>query len=130
MSLFLRRSISESSEQLQRSPSLASIRENGSSDSWSTIENEEDQQDKRSAKSGELNISSVKLVGNKSLLLSVIRQIISELDCYELEIIKCVRQFVSQQKSSVEVFTLTVLLRMSSRPNILAKLEESFQYSS
>lgn len=53
MSLFLRRSISESSEQLQRSPSLASIRENGMSDSWSTIENEEDRQEKRSAKSGE-----------------------------------------------------------------------------
>lgn len=56
MSLFLRRSISESSEQLQRSPSLASIRENGMSESWSTIETVEDEQEKRSAKNGELTI--------------------------------------------------------------------------
>lgn len=56
MSLFLRRSISESSEQLQRSPSLASIRENGSPDSWSTHENDDDRQDKRSAKNGKLQL--------------------------------------------------------------------------
>jgi hypothetical protein len=55
MSLFLRRSMSESSEQLQRSPSLASIRENNSPDSWSTIENEDDKQDKRSAKNGKFS---------------------------------------------------------------------------
>lgn len=59
MSLFLRRSISESSEQLQRSPSLASIRENNSPDSWSTIENEDDKQDKRSAKNGEFKFEFI-----------------------------------------------------------------------
>lgn len=41
MSLFLRRSVSESSENLPRSPSLASIRETGSSDSWSTHDGED-----------------------------------------------------------------------------------------
>lgn len=46
MSLFLRRSLSERSENLQRSPSLASIRENDSSDSWSTHENADDRNDR------------------------------------------------------------------------------------
>lgn len=47
MSLFLRRSISESSENLQRSPSLASIRErSNSTDSWSTHETKEDRDGK------------------------------------------------------------------------------------
>lgn len=46
MSLFLRRSLSESSENLPRSPSLASIRENGSPDAWSTHENVDDRDEK------------------------------------------------------------------------------------
>lgn len=50
MSLFLR-SISVSSENLTRSPSLASIRER--SDSWSTHENESDRNEKIQQKFGE-----------------------------------------------------------------------------
>lgn len=46
MSLFLRRSLSESSETLQRSPSLASIREGGSADSWSTHEGADDRDER------------------------------------------------------------------------------------
>lgn len=49
--LFVRRSISESSENLTRSPSLSSIREH--SNSWSTHENEDDRKEKISRKSGE-----------------------------------------------------------------------------
>ena len=51
MSLFLRRSVSESSENLPRSPSLASIREGNSSDSWSTLENTDDRNDQIQRKS-------------------------------------------------------------------------------
>ena len=46
MSLFLRRSLSESSENLPRSPSLASIREDGSNDSWSTHEGPDDRNER------------------------------------------------------------------------------------
>lgn len=56
MSLFLRRSISESSENLNRSPSLASIREQNSSDSWSTHENDEERNEKISGKNGKSKI--------------------------------------------------------------------------
>lgn len=52
-SLFVRRSLSESSENLTRSPSLASIREQNSTDSWSTHENDEDRNEKVLKKVGE-----------------------------------------------------------------------------
>jgi hypothetical protein len=51
-SFFVRRSLSESSENLTRSPSLASIRE---SDSWSTHENDDDRNEKIQKKNGESN---------------------------------------------------------------------------
>ena len=53
MSIFVR-SVSESSENLTRSPSLASIREHNSTDSWSTHENDEDRNEKIQNKIGEL----------------------------------------------------------------------------
>lgn len=54
-SLFFRRSISESSESiLTRSPSLASIREQNSTDSWSTHENDDDRNERVLSKIGEL----------------------------------------------------------------------------
>jgi len=51
MSLFLRRSVSESSENITRSPSLTSIRENV--DSWSTHENDDNRNDRIQNKIGE-----------------------------------------------------------------------------
>lgn len=51
MSLFLRRSVSESSENITRSPSLTSIRENA--DSWSTHEHDDDRNDKIQNRTGE-----------------------------------------------------------------------------
>lgn len=51
MSLFLRRSVSESTENLPRSPSLASIRETNSLDSWSTHENVDDRNEQIQRKS-------------------------------------------------------------------------------
>lgn len=52
-SFFVRASLSESSENLTRSPSLASIREQASTDSWSTHENDEDRSEKIQSKNGE-----------------------------------------------------------------------------
>ena len=53
-SLFFRRSISESSESiLTRSPSLASVREQNSTDSWSTHENDDDRKERVLSKIGE-----------------------------------------------------------------------------
>lgn len=53
-SLFFRSSISESSENiLTRSPSLASIREQNSTDSWSTHENDDDRNERVLSKIGE-----------------------------------------------------------------------------
>lgn len=62
-SFFVRRSLSESSDNLTRSPSLASIREQNSTDSWSTHENEEDRGEKVQ-KNGESKL--IKLWDEKS----------------------------------------------------------------
>lgn len=56
MSLFIR-SNSESSEGMQSSTSLASIRERCSSDSWSTHENADDRNEKIQRKQSESKIN-------------------------------------------------------------------------
>lgn len=62
MSLFLRRSLSESSENLPRSPSLASIRENSSPDAWSTHENIDDRDEKVVGRREYKNLNRVNLI--------------------------------------------------------------------
>lgn len=119
MSLFLRRSLSESSENLQRSPSLASIRENDSSDSWSTHENADDRNDRIQGKcesrkldyvvcklnlikfvddvSSE-NVATNRLVDTKSLLFLVSERnvFITKIICWLLSVLTAQVRFIGK----------------------------------